>query len=295
MNERLQVGDFVTRVSHQKDVLFRVEALQVQGGKKIALLKGVDLRLCADAPLEDLTVPTAQEINRYRQVYLKRSSDLMRGIERRRKDTVGDFLSRAKISYKKNECNQLEVFEIPGTVLHIDGDKEYLDLCLSTYKQLNIRATGFYIPECEQADRGKDLLMEYTPDILILTGHDGLLKGKKGFANLDSYRNSRHFWRAVRKAREFEAGRDDLIIFAGACQSHYESLIRAGANFASSPRRVLIHAYDPVFIAEKVAFTPFNQMVDVKTALNDTVTGADGVGGIETKGRLRIGYPKSPY
>ena len=45
MNERLQVGDFVTRVSHQKDVLFRVEALQVQGGKKIALLKGVDLRL----------------------------------------------------------------------------------------------------------------------------------------------------------------------------------------------------------------------------------------------------------
>ena len=267
----------------------------MQGGKKIALLKGVDLRLCADAPLEDLTVPTAQEINRYRQVYLKRSSDLMRGIERRRKDTVGDFLSRAKISYKKNECNQLEVFEIPGTVLHIDGDKEYLDLCLSTYKQLNIRATGFYIPECEQADRVKDLLMEYTPDILILTGHDGLLKGKKGFANLDSYRNSRHFWRAVRKAREFEAGRDDLIIFAGACQSHYESLIRAGANFASSPRRVLIHAYDPVFIAEKVAFTPFNQMVDVKTALNDTVTGADGVGGIETKGRLRIGYPKSPY
>ena len=152
-------------------------------------------RLCADAPLEDLTVPTAQEVNRYRQVYLKRSSDLMRGIERRRmqslhtkqhillmrnsghkishlqslihnsttplkrssdlmrgierrrKDTVGDFLSRAKISYKKNECNQLEVFEIPGTVLHIDGDKEYLDLCLSTYKQLNIRATGFYIPE----------------------------------------------------------------------------------------------------------------------------------------------------
>ncbi len=57
----------------------------------------------------------------------------------------------------------------------------------------------------------------------------------------------------------------------------------------------MIHAYDPVFIAEKVAFTPFNQMVDVKTALNDTVTGADGVGGIETKGRLRIGYPKSPY
>lgn len=295
MHERFRVGDFVTRVSHDKDVLFRIESIQTQNGKGVALLKGVDLRLCADAPLEDLILPTAQEVNRYRQVYLKRSLDLMRGIERRHQDTVQDFLLRAKINYKKSECQQLEVFEIPGTVLHIDGDKEYLDLCLSTYKQLNIRAIGFYMPESEQPERVKNLLMEYTPDILILTGHDGLLKGKKNFSNLDSYRNSRHFVRAVRKAREFEAGRDDLIIFAGACQSHYEALIRAGANFASSPRRVLIHAYDPVFIAEKLAFTPFNQMVNIKEALRDTVTGVDGVGGIETRGRLRIGYPKSPY
>lgn len=295
MTERFQVGDYVSRNSHNKDVLFKIESFQMQNGRRVALLKGVDLRLCADAPLEDLIVPSAQEINRYRQIYVKRGLDLMRGIEQRRAATVQDFLSRAKINYKKSECNQLEVFEIPGTVLHIDGDKEYLDLCLSTYRQLNIRASGFYVPESEQPERVKDLLLEFTPDILILTGHDGFVKGKKGFSNLDSYRNSRHFVRAVRKAREFEAGRDDLIIFAGACQSHYEALIRAGANFASSPRRVLIHAYDPVFIAEKVAFTPFNQMVSIREALNETVTGVDGVGGIETRGRLRIGYPKSPY
>lgn len=295
MKECVQIGDLVARFSHNQDVLFRVEAVQIQDGKKIAFLKGVDLRLCADAPLDDLKIATAQEIYRYRQIYLRRSTELMRGIERRHKETVHSFLSRAKINYKKNECNQLEMFEIPGTVLHIDGDREYLDLCLSTYKQLNMRATGFFVPEREQADRVKEYLMEYTPDILILTGHDGFLKGRKGFSNLDSYRNSRHFVRAVRRAREFEAGRDDLIIFAGACQSHYEALIRAGANFASSPKRVLIHAYDPVFIAEKIAFTPFHQMVSIKEILNETVTGVDGVGGIETKGRLRIGYPKSPY
>ncbi|MBO5139376.1 MAG: sporulation peptidase YabG, partial [Peptococcaceae bacterium] len=51
----------------------------------------------------------------------------------------------------------------------------------------------------------------------------------------------------------------------------------------------------PIFIAEKVAFTPFNQMVPIKETLRDTITGTDGVGGIETRGRLRIGYPKSPY
>ena len=70
MSERFHPGDYVTRISHQKDVLFRIEAIQQQNGKKLALLKGVDLRLCADAPLEDLVEPTAQEINRYRQVYV---------------------------------------------------------------------------------------------------------------------------------------------------------------------------------------------------------------------------------
>ena len=295
LEKKYHVGDLVLRTSHGRDVLFRIDKMIEKDGKYIAILKGVDLRLYADAPLEDLYIPTAQELSNYRKPYAKRSAELMRGIEHRRKDTVHSFLSRAKITYKKAECVPLEVFELPGTVLHLDGDKEYLDLCMSTYRQLGIRADGFYVPEQEQPDRVKRYLVEYIPDILILTGHDGLLKGKSGFSCLDNYHNSRHFMRAVRKAREFAPGRDELIIFAGACQSHYESLIRAGANFASSPRRVLIHAYDPVFIAEKVAFTPFHQMVPLKETLRDTITGTDGVGGIETKGRLRIGYPKSPY
>lgn len=295
MNNYVRVGDYVCRISHDRDILFKIEGFCQQNGVQTAILKGVDLRLWADAPVEDLVAPTAMEINRFRQKYVKRSTELMRSIEQRRQETVGDFLSRAKISYKKAENTQMEVFEIPGTVLHLDGDREYLELCMATYKQLNIRAYGFYVPEQEQPNRVKDYLMEYIPDILVLTGHDGLIKGRKNFANLDSYRNSQYFVRAVRRAREFETGRDDLIIFAGACQSHYEALIRAGANFASSPRRVLIHAYDPVFIAEKVAFTPFNQMIPIKETINETVTGMDGVGGIETRGRLRIGYPKSPY
>ena len=295
MNNYMCIGDYVCRLSHERDILFKIEGFYQQEGKQIAILKGVDLRLWADAAVEDLVKPTMMEISRFRQKYMKRSTELMGKIEQRRKTTVDDFLSRAKISYKKIENSQLEVFEIPGTVLHLDGDKDYLEMCMSTYKQLNIRASGFYVPEKEQPNRVKEYLMEYIPDILVLTGHDGLIKGKKNLANLDSYRNSSYFVRAVRKAREFEAGRDDLIIFAGACQSHYEALIRAGANFASSPRRVLIHAYDPVFIAEKVAFTPFNQMVPIKETIHETVTGIDGVGGIETKGRLRIGYPKSPY
>ena len=34
MSERFHPGDYVTRISHQKDVLFRIEAIQQQNGKK---------------------------------------------------------------------------------------------------------------------------------------------------------------------------------------------------------------------------------------------------------------------
>ena len=100
---------------------------------------------------------------------------------------------------------------------------------------------------------------------------------------------------SVRRARKFEPGRDDLIIFAGACQSHYEAIIEAGANFASSPQRIFIHAFDPVFIVEKLAYTSIYDVIAIKDIINNTITGIEGVGGIETRGRLRMGYPKSPY
>ena len=295
MSNQVIIGDYVCRLSHQKDILFRVESIQSSGATAIASLKGVDLRLCADAPLADLEKVSPSEVNRLRQVYVRKSTDLMRNIEKRREGTIDHFLSRAKINFKRPEMTEAEIFEMPGTVLHLDGDKEYLNLCLATYRQLGITAHGFYVPETEQANVVRNYLMEYMPDILVVTGHDGFIRGKKNFSALENYRNSRAYVQTVRRAREYAPGRDDLIIFAGACQSHYESLIAAGANFASSPKRVLIHAYDPVFIAEKVAFTPFNQMVPFKETVSETITGADGVGGIETRGRLRLGYPKSPY
>ena len=76
-----------------------------------------------------------------------------------------------------------------------------------------------------------DLLKEYKPDILVLTGHDGMLKGMQNFRNLDNYRNSKYFVEAVKKAREYEPSYDNLVIFAGACQSHFEAIINGGANF----------------------------------------------------------------
>jgi spore coat assembly protein len=140
------------------------------------------------------------------------------------------------------------------------------------------------------------LLKKYSPDLLVLTGHDAYLKRKgRDFSDLNNYRNSRYFVEATRAARRYEPSRDELIIFAGACQSHYEALLEAGANFASSPQRVFIHALDPVFVVKVVANTPIHAIANVSEAIASTFSGFDGIGGVESRGKLRLGLPKSPY
>ncbi|NAP00646.1 sporulation peptidase YabG, partial [Halomonas sp. MG34] len=109
--------------------------------------------------------------------------------------------------------------------------------------------------------------------------------------DLRAYSHSQYFVETVREARRSTSNLDQLVIFAGACQSHFESLIRAGANFASSPRRVNIHALDPVYIAARIAYTPFMEKVSVWEALRNTLSGEKGMGGVETRGLLRTGMP----
>jgi len=115
------------------------------------------------------------------------------------------------------------------------------------------------------------------------------------FKDINNYYSSRYFVEAVREARRYEKSRDDLVIFAGACQSHYEAILAAGANFASSPQRVMIHAYDPVFVVEKIAYTSIYDPISIKDIIDGTITGFDGIGGMETRGKYRMGIPKSPY
>ncbi|MEM5609860.1 sporulation peptidase YabG [Bacillus thuringiensis] len=46
----LHVGELVERYSHKRDILFRI--IEIKG--EIAILFGEEIRLVADAPLEDL-------------------------------------------------------------------------------------------------------------------------------------------------------------------------------------------------------------------------------------------------
>jgi spore coat assembly protein len=188
-----------------------------------------------------------------------------------------------------------EYFQIPGRVLHVDGDASYLRKCMDLYQKFGIPVNGIYCNEKEMPQRIGGLLDHYRPDILVVTGHDAYSKSKGPMSDINAYRHSKDFVQTVREARRRVSHLDQLIIFAGACQSHFESLIQAGANFASSPSRVNIHALDPVYIVGKISFTPFSDHIHVWDVLRNTLTGEKGLGGIETKGVLRTGLPFKPF
>ncbi|MCL6478796.1 MAG: sporulation peptidase YabG [Peptococcaceae bacterium] len=285
---KIREGDVVARNSYGCDIYFKVVRLYMgEDGKEYARLKGLDLRLEATALLDDLVKVESVLVSQYWHNCQLKNMEKMKDIFRRRDEDRKITIGRAI----KNNLDQIESFDLPGTLAHIDGDKEYLDMCMASYKQLNIECYGYHIDEEKQAERVMDILIEHRPDMLVLTGHDGLVKDAKeeDYRDIKKYHNSQHFVNAVSMARRYEKSRDDLVIFAGACQSHYEALLGAGANFASSPKRVLIHAYDPVFVMEKVAYTSIYDPIALKDVIGSTITGFDGIGGVETC-RAQSGY-----
>lgn len=282
------LGDIVARKSYNKDIFFKIENIVVDyAGETKAILRGLDVRLLADAPFDDLVKVQNKSIKQYRRNFIEISNQRLKKMMQKRTD-------RLSVNSLNVDTPQ-DFFELPGRVLHLDSSQEYLNLCTALYEQIGIKVNGFQIPEKDQPVSVPGLLERCRPDILVLTGHDGLIKSQESFSNLDNYHSSKYFVEGVKAARGVENNKDDLIIFAGACQSHYEAILSAGANFASSPFRVLIHALDPVFIVEKIAFTSIGQTVSMDEVVDNTITGTDGLGGIQTRGKYRKGFPKSPY
>ena len=174
-----------------------------------------------------------------------------------------------------------------GTILHIDGDREYLNSCMEFYKSVNIFAWGLYIKEKEVKNKILNILDDVKPDILVITGHDAY--NGLGIKDINNYENSKTYVDVLRKIRT-RYKKDDLVIIIGACASHYEALIANGANFASSPGRINIHTYDPAVVASKIATTSCNKVVDYESIIKHIIDGKKAIGGIETKGKMRIIY-----
>lgn len=279
----IKVGDIVSRKSYNQDLLFRV----IEINEASAVLFGEDVRLIADAPLSDLFIIDDQEYKN-RQKREKEKEDQSYKLFRQ------DYnLIRHKNEYNASNgySHSKTYFQMPGRVLHLDGDPVYLQKCRSLYERLGVPIFGVHLDEKEMPDRVGKFIEQIRPDILVVTGHDAYLKSKGKPNDLKAYRHSRYFVQTVHEARKKVPHLDQLVIFAGACQSHFESLIRAGANFASSPSRINIHALDPVYIVAKISYTPIKDHINVWDVIRNTLTGEKGLGGVETKGLLRIGMP----
>lgn len=257
-----KIGDKVTRKSYDNDLVFKIIKIE----EDIVYLKGVNIRLYADSLKEDL--------ERYSE-----DEDI---------EEEGEFLERIK----PETLDRNDYFYLPGKILHIDGDSEYLNRCLKYYEDINIWAMGITEKEMNIASRIRELLEEYNPDIVVITGHDAYYKKKGDEDELKAYKNSNYFVNAIKEARKFEKSHQKLIIIAGGCQSDYEELIKAGANFASSPKRINIHALDPAIIAAKMSLSDITKDIDLKGILENTKYGAAGIGGIKTKGTMYVGYPR---
>ena len=284
----MNMGDLVVRRSYGGDVTFRVEDVR----QNMAIIKGTDFRLLADSPLGDLVrVPHPAMSDRAKQAQIKANESLTR-LQKDRQEQSRRRLADLRTEWGKT--GDKGYFDVPGKVLHLDGDPVYLKKSLALYQQLRVPAEGHYVHESAMAEALYRLLPQVRPDIVVITGHDGVLKRRQPYDlySLESYKNSQNFVKAIQVARQYERNLDTLIVVAGACQSHFEALLQSGANFASSPGRVLIHALDPVYVAAKAAYTSVRETVNMNDVLHNTISGSQGVGGIETRGSYRIGLPR---
>lgn len=116
-----------------------------------------------------------------------------------------------------------------------------------------------------------------------------MIKKGTGFNDIYNYRNSRHFINTVNEARKWANMKSkDLAIFAGACQSYYEAIMSAGANFASSPKRIMIDFIDPLIVAERIATTESSKYLTIKDIEEELRDGRDGIDGIGAMGKKII-------
>jgi len=265
---KIKKGDIVGRKSYKKDIIFVVNNVIEHKNENIVILKGLYERIEADSDISDLEKIDKIELKKYLQKINEK-------IERNSQNIIS-----------KNK--RLKERIITGRILHLDGDRRYSQKSYMYYKKHGLNSIVKNIPEFRQAKEVYNLLRIYNPDILVITGHDGMIKKGKEYNNIYNYRNSKYFIDTVQEARRYE--RDyfkNLVIFAGACQSYYEAIISAGANFASSPARILIDFLDPLIVAEKIATTDDYKYITIDDIYEKLRDGRRGIDGIGAQGKLQ--------
>ena len=108
-------GDLVTRNSYNNDTIFVI--IDIDEDDDVYYLKGAHVRLYADSNSSDLV--------KYKEV-LKNNEEK-------------EIISRIK---KELNLDRDDYFYLPGKILHIDGERDYMEKCLKYYKNVGLMAIG---------------------------------------------------------------------------------------------------------------------------------------------------------
>ena len=149
---KIKKGSSVVRKAGNKDIIFVVEKIILEKRKKIAILKGLCIRIIEKVPISELELVDRGYVNKY--------------IEERNK------ILEKRIYSRKNSYNNMKT----GKIVHLDGDKRYMEKSYKYYKKLGLNAVVKFVPEEKQEYIIKDLISRYKPDIVVITGHDGMIK-----------------------------------------------------------------------------------------------------------------------
>ncbi len=273
--KKFKKGDIVARKSYEKDIIFYIKKIIKNSNSEVAILCGLFERIEADSSVDDLELLDHNFVKKMFSTEEKRLSS--------RIDKKNNYYRFNSFEDSLNLRKKI----ITGKILHLDGDKRYSQKSYNYYKKMGLNAIVKSIPEYKQSHVVYKLLKIYQPDILIITGHDGMIKKGSNYNDIYNYRNSRHFINTVKEARRYDKeNKADTVIFAGACQSYFEAIMMAGANFASSPARILIDFLDPLIIAEKIATTERYKFITIDDVTKELRDGKKGVGGIGSNGRM---------
>lgn len=157
----IKKGDIVARKSYGKDIIFYVKKIVKTKNGNIAMLRGILERIEADSNIEDLEIIDDRIIKNNLK---KQDEKIKERISKKEKNYRIGIIERGKAKIAPKI--------VMGKILHLDGDKRYSQKSYNYYKQLGLNAIVKNIPEYKQPKVVYKLLKIYTPDILIITGHD---------------------------------------------------------------------------------------------------------------------------
>lgn len=93
-------GDSVTRNSYNNDIIFKVDKIIISNNTKVAILKGIDVRIIADSEIGDLKLVSRQE----------------------KQNSEAELKKRVKNSIKNNDDERIKGIIKTGKILHLDGE-----------------------------------------------------------------------------------------------------------------------------------------------------------------------------